>query len=147
MSKASPATLRSFNINLHGPQRSGESDPPETNAPTAGTTANTAPLSPLGGSFEQLCERLERLPRTHLELDGSFVHRGPAPPLHIDGMIYDANGQVQYVQLQGTSDHATWQELIDVLSSDKSKPPSVQLLQSGELLSLQSFERQEWKIG
>ncbi|WP_145102334.1 hypothetical protein [Rosistilla carotiformis] len=62
-------------------------------------------------------------------------------------MIYDANGQVQYVQLWGTVDQCTWQNLVSVLANAQPCELSVQDLQSGELLGLERFESNHWKIG
>lgn len=143
MTSQTSAAQRSFRVNLHGTESPPTVALQNGDQPNRGATVEPASLNPLGGSFEALCERLERLPRTHLELDGSFVHRGVAPPLHIDGMIYDASGQVQYVQLWGTTDLPTWQQLLAALSAAP-ELASVQDLQSGQLHTLPAFNHIQW---
>lgn len=74
-------------------------------------------------SFEQLAERLGRLPRMFFELDGSFVWRGEhtkasslAAVWQIDGMVYDVSGQIARVEIKGECSRAEIEQLVDCLA-------------------------------
>lgn len=60
--------------------------------------------TPLPVSFEEAESRLARLPRLFMEPDGSFVWvsgDGESPAWQLDGMMYDRDGHVLYVELKG----------------------------------------------
>lgn len=54
-------------------------------------------------SFEAASEALADLPRLHVEPDGSFVWRSESsePLWQVDGNLYDREGRLLYVTLQG----------------------------------------------
>ena len=80
---------------------------------------------PLPVDFETLAERLQRLPRMYFEWDGSWVWTGELTVAgsptsrrwQLDGMVYDAAGVVQYIELKGTCPWAAWQKLIAACGS------------------------------
>lgn len=131
----------SFRIRLHGaPLASSNS---AAGSPEASGTEqrNTFAAGPLGGGFDQWVQRLESLPRAHVELDGSFVLRSDTPGLQIDGMIYDALGQVQHVELIATSDRQLWNRLLSCLLDPSQSMPWVCDLMDGTFCPLDEFER------
>ena len=77
--------------------------------------------SPLAVTFESVAETLSPWPGMHFEMDGSFVWVSPErdqsgkPIWQLDGMIYDRNDLVQYIELKGSCDHAAWIKLVSVL--------------------------------
>jgi periplasmic divalent cation tolerance protein len=75
---------------------------------------------PLKVSFEQLADEMTPWPDMHFEMDGSFVwvsserDNAGAPLWQVDGMIYDRNDRVQYVELKGICNKKAWIELVSV---------------------------------
>jgi hypothetical protein len=80
-------------------------------------------------SFEQLLAQLEKLPRMFVEWDGSFVWRGGGSggsfsssesggnddTWQLDGMVYDLQGAVRYVELKGCCLSQPWSEFMGAL--------------------------------
>lgn len=70
---------------------------------------------PDGGSipstFESAEKRLTQISGLHFEPDGSFVWSA-GDDEQIDGMIYDAAGVIQYVDLQGHCRLKNWRRLL-----------------------------------
>lgn len=98
---------------------------------------------PLRTSFEQASERLQQLERLYFEPDGSFTWVVAERIGHqIDGMLYDANGQLQYVELKGDCSLTDWRTLVAAISPVLDL--SVLQLRSGGLQELQQFERKCW---
>ena len=59
---------------------------------------------PLDVTFEQAVEALEQLPRMFCEPDGSFVWvsaHADTPAWQVDGMLYDRDNRLLYVDLKG----------------------------------------------
>ncbi len=76
---------------------------------------------PFETDFESTLARLEMLPRMFVELDGSFVWKPNGErSWQIDGMIYDANQRVQYVDLKGHAPAAMWESLFEKLAGGSS---------------------------
>ena len=70
-------------------------------------TLDLRPDAALGGfavTFEALEAAYSALPRMYFEPDGSFVWRSPADEAswQVDGMAYDRDGRVRYVELKGS---------------------------------------------
>ncbi len=65
-------------------------------------------------SFEQAVERLQKLDRLFIELDGSFVWSGhdQDQAWQIDGMLYDTGQHLQRVELKGWSPPLAWRQLL-----------------------------------
>lgn len=100
---------------------------------------------PLETSFEQASERLQQLERLYFEPDGSFTWVGrPGSPQQVDGMLYDARGQVQYVDVKGVCSLADWRRLTEAIYP--ARKLSVLRLSDGVLQQLQQFERETWEV-
>ena len=71
-------------------------------------------------SFEAYCELLSGWPGMFVEPDGSFVWVMPhaTGKLQLDGMIYDRNGHIEYVELKGSCTRAAWRRLCQGLFPD-----------------------------
>ncbi|NND96549.1 MAG: hypothetical protein HKN47_04370 [Pirellulaceae bacterium] len=74
---------------------------------------------PIATTFESAAARLQALPRLYLEPDGSFVWTQVGGSEQIFGMLYDAEGQLQYVELRGQCKRPTWRQLVlAIIGSD-----------------------------
>ncbi|TWT82680.1 hypothetical protein CA13_41430 [Planctomycetes bacterium CA13] len=98
---------------------------------------------PIATSFEDAADRLEQEPRLHFEPDGSFVWSLDAKE-QIYGMLYDAQQQLQYVDLQGHCRLEIWQRLIVAIAGESADKCEVMVIPSRELKDLQAFERSKW---
>lgn len=113
---------------------------------------------PLPISFEVAAGRLERLPRLFFEWDGSWVwsgHDDRQQRWQLDGMVYDAAGQVQYVDVKGCCPKSVWRELLGALlpTEPETPPPDSAAhpddwcalrLPAQQLQPLEVFERETW---
>ena len=95
-------------------------------------------------SFEEVAERLAKLDRLYFEPDGSFCW-AHVPHESIFGMVYDAAGEVQYVELRGECDFATWRQIICAICGDHVEVATVMCLQKRQMQELQTFETSGWK--
>jgi hypothetical protein len=61
-------------------------------------------------SFEELAEQLGKMPGMYFEMDGSFVwvDHGSTPPGQMDGMVYDRNGRLEYIEIKGVCNARQW---------------------------------------
>ncbi len=100
---------------------------------------------PIDTSFEAAAERLERLELLHFEPDGSFVWTRDSGKQQIDGMLYDAAGRLQYVELQGKCALPTWQRMVTAIRGALSDDLVVMLLPQRQLQDLQTFEAIHWR--
>src|SRR5690349_6762515 len=75
--------------------------------------------------FETAVERLAKLERMFIEPDGAFVWR-PAADVQIDGVLYDRNSRLQYVELKGSARWTDIQRFNATLNSEAA-PLAVQL--------------------
>ena len=68
------------------------------------------PGKELPQSFEELAERLGEMPGMYFEMDGSFVwvDHASVPPGQMDGMVYDRNGRLEYVEIKGACNARQW---------------------------------------
>jgi hypothetical protein len=100
---------------------------------------------PLPTSFETVCERLAKLPRLYIELDGSWVWTGEdatGRPWQLDGMLYDAADSIQYVDLKGRCPHEIWQVLIESLAM----PPGTQRPHSTSRSGSPPAPAKDWSV-
>jgi len=102
-----------------------------------------ADAGPLPISFEELSLRLTQITEVHCEPDGSFCW-APTPDESIFGMIYDAAGQVQYLELRGQCGWEAWQTLIAAVGGEFAEQMVVMCLRSQQRKKLQSFEQSSW---
>lgn len=71
-------------------------------------------------SFETAETRLARLPRLFIEPDGSFVWvsgRGEFPAWQLDGMMYDRDGRLLYVELKGNGPATPFRDLLTAIGN------------------------------
>ena len=68
------------------------------------------PGKQLPPSFEELAEALGKMPGMYFEMDGSFVwvDHGSVPPGQMDGMVYDRNGRLEYIEIKGAFNARQW---------------------------------------
>jgi len=95
----------------------------------------------LGTDFQTVFAMLDQNPRIHIEQDGSFVWSGAG--WQLDGMIYDRNETLRYVDLKGNCPPQVWNALVAILAISPSFA-QVLLLPDGGLNSLQDFEKMTW---
>jgi len=69
-------------------------------------------------SFEQAAEQLQRLPRLFFEPDGSFVWVTEAngASWQLDGVLYDRNGFLQFVDVHGEFTRETIASLLEAVA-------------------------------
>ncbi len=91
----------------------------------------------LGVTFDAACDALSRLQRLHLELDGSFVWRGG--DWQLDGMMYDRDEWLRYVDLKGDCPGAELRAIFDAVTN-RADAVRIVRIPGGELYDLQSFE-------
>lgn len=100
---------------------------------------------PIESSFEDAEARLSQLPQLYFEPDGSFVWALDQGREQLFGMIYDAAGQIQYIELRGTCRLATFEHLVAAANGGKSAECVVQRLPDQQLQELQGFVAKHWK--
>lgn len=102
---------------------------------------------PLPISFEEVSERLERLPRMFLEPDGAFVWVSSSndEKWQVDGVLYDRDGHLMFVDLKGECPEMAWSELLYAMGSDKT-PLMFQLVREALFLDELGF-RQVCQVG
>lgn len=72
--------------------------------------------TPWDATFEQACEGLSRLGRMFVEPDGSFVWTAAAEPRwQVDGVLYDRDGRLLYVEINGRCPAERFDELLAAL--------------------------------
>ena len=74
-------------------------------------------LSPFDCTFEEAYTALEALPGLLIEPDGSFVWGAPGGRRgwRLDGVLYDAHGRLQFVELKGCCSCAALDQLLAAL--------------------------------
>ncbi|TWT98238.1 hypothetical protein [Stieleria varia] len=93
-------------------------------------------------SFEEAQQRLSELERLYFEPDGSFVWAGAG--FQVFGMLYDAAGKLQYVELRGKCTLAAWRRLIEcfvtINAAGQKSTIVVMVLPERQWQELQTFE-------
>ena len=87
-------------------------------------------------AFEQVAAALERVERLYFEPDGSFVWAGEA--WQVDGLVYDRDRRVQYVELKGTARAEAVRRLLATLGWPATAV-MIQLVREGTSLSAEAF--------
>jgi hypothetical protein len=107
--------------------------------------ATLHPVPPDGGfpcSFEEFAERVGRFERLYFEPDGSFVwvaSKGE-PSWQLDGMVYDRDGRVWYVDLKGTCPTERLDQLLGILGWPQTAV-TFQLVREAEFVDEPTFRR------
>lgn len=93
-------------------------------------------------SFEEVCDGLAKLPRMFVELDGSFVWvSSPGEPSwQLDGMLYDRDERLLYIELKGACPAERLDQLLAILGWPQT-PVMFQLLREAIFLSDSEFRR------
>ncbi len=68
-------------------------------------------------SFEEMASRMGRIPGMIFEMDGSFVwvDHEHFPASQMDGMVYDRNDHLEYVEIKGACNAQQWHTLCQVI--------------------------------
>jgi len=101
---------------------------------------------PFPCSFEELFERLERIPRFFAEPDGSFVWTGmdDGTNWQLEGNLYDLHGRVIWVSVKGFCPESRWRQFIALLGEGSDAGFAIQLLHEAVYLSQSEFLRWQW---
>lgn len=101
---------------------------------------------PFPCSFEDLCERFERIPRFFVEPDGSFVWTGTddGSSWQLEGNLYDRQGRVIWISVKGYCPEIRWREFMAALAEGDDAEFVVQLLRDAVYLSHFEFHRWQW---
>jgi hypothetical protein len=94
-------------------------------------------------SFEEAESRLAALPRLFIEPDGSFVWvsgEGESPDWQLDGMMYDRNGHLLYVEMKGNCAATCFRSLLAAIG-DPGTLFVVQLVHHGLIMDAAEFCR------
>lgn len=102
----------------------------------------TALGTPFAMSFEMASEALAKLERMFLEPDGSFVWVSAAkePSWQLDGVLYDRNERLLYVDLKGACTAAAFDRLLAALGWPET-PVMFQLAREAVFLDEAEFRR------
>ena len=92
---------------------------------------------PLPDDFETVAGRLETIDRLYFEPDGSFVCSADGPRGQAFGMVYDAAGRVQYVEIRGSATAGTFGRIVAACGA--SDDATVVRLPGGTVKTLQAF--------
>ena len=96
--------------------------------------------------------RLESLDGLFFEPDGSFLWRvnvdsgkgHPRDCSQVDGMLYDACGQLQYIQLTGKASLSMWRGVVQQIDSNLLQNGVVMDIQTTQLKNVPTFEQITW---
>ena len=94
---------------------------------------------PIDASFEEAAERLEAIAGVSFEPDGSFGYRSPQRGAELFGMLYDAGGKLQYVDLQGRLSPEDLQAVVQAIAGNRQSVDELCVLQL-PYQTLQSFQ-------
>lgn len=95
---------------------------------------------PIPSSFEAAAERLQQIEQVHTEPDGSFVWSDPARNEQLHGMLYDAEDQIRYVDLQGRCSVEPFRRIMAAIDPSLAQAAKLLLLPHREWKNLQEFE-------
>tara|TARA_R110002049_G_scaffold4601_5_gene32717 strand:- start:1005318 stop:1005671 length:354 start_codon:yes stop_codon:yes gene_type:complete len=98
---------------------------------------------PIPTSFEDVSQRLCELGHLYFEPDGSFAW-SPTRDEALFGMVYDAAGQVQYVELRGHCSHRVWRQVVCAVCGPSTVEMTVMCLRTRRMKEVQSFEESTW---
>ncbi len=104
------------------------------------STADLA--SAFSRSFEEVCEALAQLPRMFIEPDGSWVwvSASDQPAWQLDGMLFDRDERLLYVEWKGTCPPESFDRLLAALGWPQTAV-MLQLVREAVFLSEAEFRR------
>lgn len=85
-------------------------------------------------TFEALAEDIAHWSGMYFEMDGSFVwvdHSSrtsavpDAPKQQMDGMVYDRDGAIEYIEIKGTPSRFQWQSFLQALLEDSNESSDI----------------------
>ncbi|MCU0721023.1 MAG: hypothetical protein MUC83_15035 [Pirellula sp.] len=88
-------------------------------------------------TLESFADQVSGWPGLYFEMDGSFVwavRQGDESVGQIDGMIYDRDEAIEYLDLKGNAPNVAWEKLLRVLL-DKDAPHGLDVLRIFEVSS------------
>lgn len=93
-------------------------------------------------SFESFVAALNDWPGMFVEMDGSFVWAMRVDGLRyqVDGMVYDRDGAIEYLELKGELTPDSWIQLLQTLADDPTAPSAWD-----DLFRIHDVSRQTWK--
>lgn len=96
-------------------------------------------------SMELFAETVSRWPGMYFEMDGSFVwvRESDDSRWQIDGMLYDRNDAIEYLDLKGTATGDLWLELFNAILGKT--PESLNLDELDENLRVHIVSQGEYK--
>ncbi|HXT58329.1 MAG TPA: hypothetical protein VN699_06835 [Pirellulales bacterium] len=138
-------TSRPFQITIHArPAELKEQGAAELGGERYGTLDVPAAAlgTPFAKTFEATSDALMQLERMFLELDGSFVWVSAAKdtPWQLDGVLYDRNERLLYVDLKGACTAAAFDRLLAALGWPE-MPVMFQLAREAVFLDEAEFRR------
>jgi hypothetical protein len=99
--------------------------------------------TPLPVSFETAESRLAKLPRLFIEPDGSFVWvsgHDESSSWQVDGMMYDRDEHLMYVELKGSCPAASFRSLLAAVGEPETRF-LVQLIRHAVLMDAEEYCR------
>jgi hypothetical protein len=92
-------------------------------------------------SFESFVAALSDWRGMFIEMDGSFVWSIVVDGLRhqIDGMVYDREGAIEYLELKGNLTPDSWTQLLQTLADDAAAPSAW-----NDLYRIHDVARQTW---
>lgn len=105
------------------------------------------PHSELPQTFEGLAEAIGSLPGMYFEMDGSFVwvDRSTDPPSQMDGMVYDRNGRLEYVEVKGACNATQWRILCQAICNFSPNARHGDVARLNESLRIHRVSDGDWK--
>lgn len=96
-------------------------------------------------SMESFAETVSRWPGMYFEMDGSFVwvRESDDSRCQIDGMLYDRNDSIEYLDLKGTATGNLWLELFNAILGKT--PECLNLEEMDENLRVHTVSHGEYK--
>ena len=137
--------MNAFHIGLHRITAAVATGPQATIAGREFSTLTVpqpTPQEALGVGFDDAVARLARHDGLFIELDGSFVWVGRTDGFtwQLDGILYDRNEEIVYVELKGECPECAFEELCRTLGLSPGQT-MVQLMQQAVFMDWAEFRR------
>jgi hypothetical protein len=135
-----------FHVMLHVQPKNASAGPAWTRAGQSLATLAHDPTQasePFAVSFEEVAAALEPLPGMFLEPDGALVWRSRpsvAPAWQVDGVLYDRQGRLAYIEARGSCPAAEFDRLLSAIGWPRT-PVMIQLAREAVFLDIDEFRR------